>query len=201
MEVTADRVRSAAELTGLIGAGVVPEYLLFWGHRAPPGDGVGSGCLSQWWPAGFAVGGIAYTSAEQYMMWEKALLFGDAGTAEQIRRARHPGDAKRLGRQVRGFDERAWARRRYGIVVEGNLAKFGQNPALAAFLLGTSGKVLVEAAPGDRIWGIGLTAADEDATHPERWRGLNLLGFALMEVRHRLAAELASRPARGACSP
>jgi ribA/ribD-fused uncharacterized protein len=118
----------------------------------------------------------------------KALLFGDTETAERIRTAPHPEAAKALGREVRGFDEQLWAERRFDLVVAGNLAKFGQHPDLRDFLLGTGSRVLVEASPLDRVWGTGLAAADDQATSPEHWRGLNLLGFALMEVRHRLRA-------------
>jgi ribA/ribD-fused uncharacterized protein len=64
-----------------------------------------------------------------------------------------------------------------------------QHPDLREFLLGTGDRVLVEASPQDRIWGIGLAADDERASVPEQWLGLNLLGFALMEVRHRLRAQ------------
>jgi ribA/ribD-fused uncharacterized protein len=68
-------------------------------------------------------------------------------------------------------------------VVEGSVAKFGQNPQLGRFLLGTGDRVLVEASPLDRIWGIGLAANDARAADPEQWLGLNLLGEALMEAR------------------
>jgi IS605 OrfB family transposase len=125
------------------------------------------------------------TSAH-YMMAGKGRLFGDEATASAIAAAPHPGAAKALGRAVAGFDEGEWARRRFDIVVAGNLAKFGQHDELRRFLLGTGDRVLVEAAPNDRVWGIGLTAGDERAAAPEHWLGLNLLGFALMEVRHRL---------------
>jgi ribA/ribD-fused uncharacterized protein len=120
------------------------------------------------------------------MMTAKALLFGNAEMAACIRQAPHPGAAKALGRQVRGFREELWTEHRFELVVAGNLAKFGQNPDLREFLLGTGDQVLVEASPRDRIWGIGLAADDERATAPEQWLGLNLLGFALMEVRHQL---------------
>lgn len=120
------------------------------------------------------------------MMTAKALLFGDAGAAESIRTAPHPGSAKALGRQVRGFEEQRWAERRFDVVVAGNLAKFGQHPDLRDFLVGTGSRVLVEASPRDRVWGIALAASDEQATSPEHWPGTNLLGFALMEVRERL---------------
>jgi ribA/ribD-fused uncharacterized protein len=73
-------------------------------------------------------------------------------------------------------------------VTRGNVAKFGQHEDLRAFLLATDERVLVEASPRDAVWGIGLGASNPDARIPERWRGRNLLGFALMEARSRLRA-------------
>ena len=189
MPVTAADVRTVDELLSVIRAGGQPKYLAFWGHQPPPGGGVGKGCLSQWWPAPFTVDGETYPSAEHFMMAAKALLFGDAEMAGRIRDAPHPGVAKELGRQVRGYDEQRWAERRFDLVVTGNLAKFGQHQELRDFLVGTGARVLVEASPRDRIWGTGLAADHEHSASPEHWPGLNLLGFALMEVRHRLAAK------------
>lgn len=123
------------------------------------------------------------------MMAGKARLFGDEVTTSRIIEASSPGDAKALGRAVRGYDEELWAASRYGIVVEGNTAKFGQNPDLLAYLAATAGRVLVEASPADRVWGIGLAAGDSRVGRPSQWEGLNLLGFALMDVRERLAGE------------
>jgi ribA/ribD-fused uncharacterized protein len=100
-----------------------------------------------------------------------------------VLRARSPGAAKAAGRQVRGFDEQRWADARYDIVLAGTRAKFAQHPRLWEVLRRTGSKVLVEASPYDRVWGIGLDSQSPDAGHPTRWRGLNLLGFALMEVR------------------
>ncbi|GII72929.1 hypothetical protein Sme01_54050 [Sphaerisporangium melleum] len=162
------------------------KYVMFWGHRPPRSGGVGAGCLSQWWPAEFVVDGIAYPTAEHFMMAGKARLFGDEETAAAIVAAGHPKQAKDLGRRVRGFDEERWVATRFGLVVRGNLAKFGQHADLREFLLGTGERVLVEASPVDRVWGIGLAADDERAENPEQWQGLNLLGFALMEVRRLL---------------
>ena len=186
MTGSAGDVRTVDELLNFVLDGGEPKYLLFWGHQPPPAGGVGKGCLSQWWPAPFTVGGISYPSAEHFIMTAKALLFGDARSAGRIRAATHPRAAKALGREVRGFDEQHWAERRFDLVVTGNLAKFSQHPDLRTYLLGTSSRVLVEASPVDRIWGIGLAADDERATSPEHWPGLNLLGFALMEVRQQL---------------
>jgi ribA/ribD-fused uncharacterized protein len=188
MPVTAADARTVDELVSAIHAGGQPKYVMFWGHQPQPGGGVGKGCFSQWWPSSFSVDGETYASAEHFMMTAKALLFGDAEAADRIRAAPHPRRAKDLGRQVRGFDEQRWVERRFDLVVTGNLAKFGQDPALRDFLLGTGSRVLVEASPVDQVWGIGLAADHEHAASPDHWRGLNLLGFALMEVRHRLAA-------------
>jgi len=188
MAVTAADARTVDQLLGFVRDGVQPEYLLFWGHQPPPAGGVGKGCLSQWWPAAFTVDGVGYPSAEHYMMAAKARLAGDAEAVGKILAAPHPGAAKALGRQVRGFDEQRWAEHRFDVVVAANMAKFGQHPQLRDFLADTGSRVLVEASPLDRVWGIGLAADDEQATTPERWPGLNLLGFALMEVRHQLRA-------------
>jgi len=117
------------------------------------------------------------------MMAEKARLFGDGEAREKIVAAASPAAAKKLGRGVRGFHEQRWARARFDIVVAASRAKFGQNPELAEFLVGTKNRVLVEASPVDRIWGIGLAATNGAAMNPEKWRGLNLLGFALMVAR------------------
>ncbi|MEU6712144.1 NADAR family protein [Nonomuraea sp. NPDC046802] len=164
-------------------SGQTLKYLYFWGHQPSRDGSVGPGCLSQWWPVPFTEDGHTFASAEHYMMAHKAWLFGDEESAGKILAAGHPGEAKKLGRTVRAYDEATWEARRFDIVVRGNVAKFGQHADLRTFLLGTGRRVLVEASPQDRVWGIGLTASDERAASPTTWRGLNLLGFALMAAR------------------
>ncbi|MFD0545852.1 NADAR family protein [Streptomyces mexicanus] len=182
------KIDSREALVREVRAGVRIRYLCFWGHR-PRRDGqVGASCLSQWWPAPFTVDGVTYATAEHWMMAGKARLFGDAEAERRVLAAGHPAEAKKAGRLVRGFDEETWARERYRIVVEGSVHKFAAHPELREFLLNTGEKVLVEASPVDRVWGIGLAADDEAATDPERWKGANLLGFALMAARERLRA-------------
>ena len=175
--------RSVGELTKLVESTGAVKYLYFWGHQPSPGGGVGPGCLSQWWPATFTVDGEDYPTAEHFMMVGKARLFGAEDIAQRILASPRPGAAKALGRQVPGFDEQAWADRRWDIVLRGNIAKFGQHADLGAFLAGTGQRVLVEASPIDAIWGIGLAVDDPGAGDPLRWQGLNLLGFVLMETR------------------
>jgi ribA/ribD-fused uncharacterized protein len=177
--------RSTRDLPAYFAQGHRPEYLLFWGHQTPK-TGVNKSCFSQWFEAEFKADGIRYRTAEHFMMAGKARLFGDEATCERILAARTPGEAKKLGREIRGFDEAAWVAARLDIVTRGNVEKFAQNPALGAFLLGTGHQVLVEASPVDAIWGIGLAATDPAAQDPREWKGLNLLGFALMAARDAL---------------
>ncbi|WP_434739416.1 NADAR family protein [Micromonospora sp. SH-82] len=176
-------VKSVAELTDAMSAGTRMRFLFFWGHRPQHDGSTGAGCLSQWWPAPFTVDGQRFATAEHYMMWRKATLFDDHATAARILTVAHPRAAKTLGRQVTGFDQQRWEQHRYDIVVAGSVAKFGQHPALRAYLLDTGERVLVEASPLDRVWGIGVAADHPYAADPARWQGLNLLGFALMQAR------------------
>ncbi|WP_217141715.1 NADAR family protein [Streptomyces sp. AC627_RSS907] len=179
-------VDSREALLARIREGARIRYLYFWGHRPRPDGRIGPSCLSQWWPSPFTVAGVEYATAEHWMMAGKARLFRDAEAERLVLAAGHPAEAKKAGRLVRGFDEAVWERERFRIVVEGSVHKFASDPALRAFLLGTGDRVLVEASPVDRVWGIGLAADDEAAADPERWRGPNLLGFALMAARERL---------------
>jgi ribA/ribD-fused uncharacterized protein len=180
--------RTVEELRALVSTGRRVRYLLFWGHRPERDGSIGAGCLSRWWPAEFTVDGATFRSAEHYMMWRKAKLFGDDDTAARVVAAGHPRQAKMLGRRVRDFDEPTWLAHRYEIVVDASVAKFGQHPHLREFLLRTGDRVLVEASPTDRIWGIGLAASDARTGDPAQWIGLNLLGFALMQARAMLRA-------------
>ena len=162
--------------------GELLKFVFFWGHQTAKKT-VTAACFSQWYEAPFEVDGRRYATAEHFMMAEKASLFGDESVRAQVLAAPTPGAAKALGRAVRGFDEAVWTQHRFSIVVRANRAKFAQNPALGQFLAQTGNRILVEASPVDRIWGIGLAQDDDGANDPNRWRGLNLLGFALMHVR------------------
>ncbi|WP_215449226.1 NADAR family protein [Streptomyces sp. ATCC 21386] len=183
-----EKIDSWDTLTEAVRTGARVKYLHFWGHRPLPDGRIGASCLSQWWPSPFTVDGVEYGTAEHWMMASKARLFGDPEAERKAVAASSPAQAKKIGRLVRGFDEALWERERFGIVVEGSVHKFAADAGLRAFLVGTGHRVLVEASPVDRVWGIGLAADDERAMDPARWRGPNLLGFALMAARERLAS-------------
>ncbi len=181
-----EKIDSWDTLTKAVQSGARVKYLHFWGHRPRPDGRIGASCLSQWWPSPFTVDGVEYATAEHWMMASKARLFGDAEAERKAVAASSPAQAKKIGRLVRGFDDAVWQRERFAIVAEGSVHKFAAHADLLAFLLGTGNLVLVEASPLDRVWGIGLAADDERAMDPARWRGPNLLGFALMAARERL---------------
>lgn len=173
-------------LRGTVSAGEMPEYEFFWGHQPMADGGITKSCLSQWWKSEFWSVAHTYCCMEQFMMAAKAELFGDEEMREQILDCGDPRTIKALGRKVRKFEEAVWDKVKYSIVLNGNYCKFSQDPMLRAFLLSTGDCVLVEASPYDRVWGIGMGQSNEKITDPFAWRGQNLLGFALMEVRDEL---------------
>jgi len=180
-------IRNVSGLITAIENGFDPEWEFFWGHRPSREGHLTNSCFSQWWARHpFEANGVTYPTAEHFMMVSKARLFDDSEAAEEILVTTDPGTAKAIGRRVRGFDDAIWKQHRFDLVVRGNLAKFGSHGPLKTYLLDTGDRVLVEASPRDRIWGIGCGANNPTAEHPHEWRGLNLLGFALMEVRDRL---------------
>lgn len=162
------------------------KFLFFWGHQKSKDGSISKTCFSQWWESSFEVNGVTYKTAEHWMMAKKAELFEDAEMATRIIEAKSPAEAKDLGRQVSNFNGDIWSQKCYEIVVEGNFHKFSQNEELKAFLIATKNSLLVEASPVDKIWGIGLAGDSKNAENPLLWNGLNLLGFALMEVRDEL---------------
>jgi ribA/ribD-fused uncharacterized protein len=148
------------------------------------------GFLSQWYPSSFSEEtGVRtkYSNAEQYMMAKKALQFGDMEIHQLIMSTSEPGAIQKLGKRVRGFNEEVWDDKKFEIVLQGNMLKFTQNKELAQKLLETGDTTLAESSPSDRIWGIGITTSD--AVHGKEWKGQNLLGKALTEVRRRVSQE------------
>lgn len=100
-----------------------------------------------------------------------------------------PRKIKALGRKIANFDETIWCRHKYNIVVKGNFAKFSQNDKLKKKLLSTGNKIICEASPYDKIWGIGLSTSQTDVHDPSKCQGQNLLGRALMDVRTTLKSQ------------
>ncbi len=144
------------------------------------------GCFSNWYPIYFVVDGVTYCSSEQYMMHQKALLFHDEKTAEKILKETDQSTIKHLGRLVSPFDRDTWERNNMPLMKKGLTAKFSQNKDILKELLDTGDAILAECAPGDRIWGIGLSLNDPAIHDFTKWRGENRLGRVLMQVREEL---------------
>ena len=148
-----------------------------------------SGPFSQWYKAPFQLDGFHYVTAEQYMTAEKARLFSDEATLEAILAARDPGEQKRLGRLVQGFEKAHWDAAARAIAYRGNRAKFTTHRDLLQLLFDTEGTSLAEASPVDTIWGIGFAADAHDAADRSKWLGTNWLGETLQRLRDDLLAE------------
>lgn len=174
---------SRAWLIREIETGNNPEFVFFWGKEDKKADPNGKYFLSQFYPSPFTFNNVTYKTAEHWMMAQKALLFEDHNSYKKILLAETPQAAKLMGREIKNFDDAVWTPKRYLIVLEGNLHKFRNNPKLAEFLLSSNRKVIAEANPTDCIWGIGLPKDNINIHNVNTWRGMNLLGFALMEVR------------------
>lgn len=147
-----------------------------------------NGYLSNWYMSPFTADGIRFSSMEQFMMYRKAVAFGERDRAAQILDTEDVGRIKELGRLVSGYDDNYWNGIRQIVVYEGLYAKFSQNEELKRLLQATGRAVLAECAVKDRIWGIGLSMDDPDRLDRRKWKGQNLLGYALMMVREKLRA-------------
>ncbi|MBQ3160821.1 MAG: NADAR family protein [Oscillospiraceae bacterium] len=148
-----------------------------------------NGYLSNWYMSDFVADNIKFTSMEQYMMYKKAQLFNDKEIMQEILSIDNVGKIKMLGRSVKNYDEVMWNGVRQIVVYEGLYAKFSQNESLREKLLATENDILAECAVSDCIWGIGLAMNDDKRLSTEEWRGQNLLGFAIMQVREKLSKQ------------
>ena len=158
------------------------DFLFFYGHTNDKNE-ITKSSLSQWYIKDFKENNLTFNCMEKYMMYNKALLFDDKKIAEEILNNNQPKAIKELGRKVSNFKDEIWDKVKYTIILKGNYYKFSQNNDLINFLLNTKNKVLVEASPYDKVWGIKMKYDNENIENPFFWQGENLLGFALMEVR------------------
>lgn len=141
------------------------------------------GFLSNWHLSVFSADGITFSSMEQFMMYKKALCFGDDKTAARILNTQEVSEIKALGRMVAGYNDNIWSGIRQIVVYQGLMEKFTQNDELKARLLKTGNSVFAECAVKDTIWGIGLSMKDPDRFEIAKWKGQNLLGYTLTMVR------------------
>ena len=160
------------------GCRITDDYVFFWGSE-----------FSNWSPSIFWYAGQRFHNSEQAFMWEKASFFGDDKMRDEIQKETNPKYVKALGRKVKGYDDTAWTIHSFGFMFSVNFAKYKQSEILKELLLSTGDRTLVEASPYDRIWGIGIGKDDDDCLDENKWKGMNLLGKALMQVRKQLKEE------------
>lgn len=139
--------------------------------------------FSNFHPCDFKYGDVWYNCSEQYYMSQKALYFNDMDTYGLIMGTKSPFIQKKLGRSVKGFEQSKWDKVKYNVMLWGCYLKFSQNAELKQMLLDTGEKLLAEASPTDKIWGIGLNQTNPDAFDPNNWDGTNMLGKVLMDIR------------------
>lgn len=154
---------------------ITNDIVLFW-----------NGPFSNWYPSTFIWDGLQFNCGEQYMMYRKADMFNDDISALKILESNDPKEQKALGRLVKNFDAKAWLAVCVPIMVDGLYCKFDQNLELKHTLLETGNKIIAEASPVDKIWGIGLAKEDPLALDTSTWKGENLLGITLMKVREKI---------------
>lgn len=160
------------------------DIVPFWKPYEQDGE------FSQWYKSSMIIDNITYTTCEQYMMSQKALLFEDKDIYEKIMQSNSPKEYKALGRKIKNFNEDIWNKYKRNIVFKANLAKFTQNEKLKNKLLSTKNKILIEASPYDNIWGVKLTKEDSRIFNKDTWQGQNLLGYILMDVRDEIRKNL-----------
>lgn len=176
-KLISDKIDSLKNLKSIYERRLFLKYYFFYGYNNP---------LSQWYNANFIIDDLNFNSAEQWMMYSKAKLFNDHEKMNEIIKEPNQSCQRKLGRQVNGFKESIWIEKREEIVRIGNQEKFIQNKELNFFLKETNKMILAETSPVDLIWGIGFSTNDLERFDNSKWRGLNLLGNILMEIRQKL---------------
>lgn len=157
------------------------KFTFFWGNQSP---------FSNHHIKEFTVEDKKFICNEQYVMYSKAKLFQDEEIAEKILKETNPKKHRLLGSKVSGFEEQKWVDNREEIARRGALAKFRQNPDLLEALLSTGDTELAEASPNGSIWGIGMTKDNPLALDRSTWKGQNLLGQILTQIRNELREEM-----------
>lgn len=180
---------SNAWLIQQIITGETPSYTCFLSDRCMQNADWDTNCFNENYYAPFKVEGIVYNTVQHWLMAQKAALFYDAVSMEKIIACKTAAHAKLLGSQIKQVDEDVWLANAYALVVKGNVHKFAQHGTLKQKLINTSHSIIVAITPNDCLWGNGMNYQPNQPFNPIKWKGANLLGYALMDVRDILLAE------------
>lgn len=135
------------------------------------------GSFSNFSRHGVEMAGLWWATVEHYFQAQK---FGDVAYRERIRKASTPKQAAGLGRDRAVALRTDWEVVKVAIMAEAVLKKFITHAEPRDLLLSTGERPLVEAAPGDYVWGAG-----QDGT------GENHLGRILMDIRQQIRGKTA----------
>jgi len=179
------------------------KYTYFWKSTST---------FSQWHPSKFVYKDITFSSAEQFMMYSKAKMFGAEDVAQKIMDYNETPLIKKFlngelsdtdicndkgmlrewdayqkaikdhGREVKNYVDAVWIEKRVPIVSVASREKYDQNPEYKKELMQYAGTKMVEASPYDKIWGIGLDQYKAAKIPEDKWPGLNLLGNVLTKL-------------------
>lgn len=158
------------------------RFVFFWGHTSDDDY-----CFfSNWSEYPVWADDFIFPTAEHFLMHSKAMMMGDTAAALAIMKAKTPKEAKALGRRVKNFNEKLWNSKREEVMVDGLKRKIAWTTSIHGSLQSTGDRIIAEASPYDRIWGIGISKDNPRALYMSAWPGTNLLGKAWMRVRDEL---------------
>ena len=129
-----------------------------------------------------SIGGRSYNCNEQYIQSEKAKLFDNAESFKNIMSSTDPREMKRLGRQVKGYIDAKWKEHSHTTIMDCVRRKIYDYGKMQELLLATGNKTIGEGTP-DMHFGVGLHISDPRVLNADEWKGKNIMGTALMEVR------------------
>ena len=124
-----------------------------------------------------------YTSVEQYLSYNKAIIFDEPDLATELLHIDEPKILKQKVKRLRKYDEDIWIDRAPALLKSALAAKFEQDDDLKQALVETGSTVLGEASPSDFFFGIGMSLNRHRAVDRSSWTGENLQGRTLMWVR------------------
>ena len=135
--------------------------------------------LSNFYPSPFVYDGVCYISSEQLIQANKAKVFGDMDTDNQILCCSTSWECKELSQTIRNMTESKWEEVAGELCHPGIRAKFQQNPfAMDTLMNRTEGKCIIECA-SDRLWGNGRSLGDPLCLDVDNWISQGILGQIL----------------------
>ena len=139
-------------------------------------------------PMPIAVDGQSFVCNEQYFQYTKAVHFGDMDIADLIRKENNPYEMINLAKKIKNYKHPVWVNRAEKVLSKANQAKYSQNKSARETLIATGQKTLGEAS-SNMFYGTGVNLLAKDPTDCSKWKGKNIMGQILTEIRSSLIAD------------